>query len=130
MHAESGEVVAEDAPELVVSDLPDEGDLAPHRGDPRHRVRGRTARMFFGDAHRVIEDIRSVGGQELHRTARQAVLVEELLACRRDDVHHRIAHRHHIEPRFAHKRRSLKRALRDVNEKPWLCAKSRYPLRA
>src|SRR5437899_10841596 len=90
-HAGRAKVVAEDLPQLIVTDLAHIVCAAAERGDPDDRVGGGAARDLDGGAHGVIDLARARLVDEMHGSLDEAVEVEERLALVAEDVHERVA---------------------------------------
>ena len=89
-------VMAEDLAELVVGDLADEGALQAERGQPRQRVRRRTARKLARRGHRLVKFLGPRLVDQGHAAAIEIELLDQLLLARGNHVDHGIADGDHV----------------------------------
>ena len=111
------DVVGEDAAEIVVRDLADEGRLAAERGDADHRIGGRAAGDFDARAHAGVErrDARLI--DQAHAALGAAVLGQIGIVAAADDVDNGIADGDDVDvgghgqaPQAANERESFRRS--------------------
>ena len=85
------QVMGEDRAELVVLDLAHIGRARPERREPGDGIGRRAARDLARRPHAAVELDRARGVDQLHDALLDAVLVEEALLDRGDDIDDRIA---------------------------------------
>ena len=102
MDAERLHVVAEEAAELVVGDLADEGGAPAEGGDAGGGVAGAAAGDQLRRAHMAVEPVGLRAVDQPHRALHQALADEKILFRMRQHVDDRVADRQHVELRFGH----------------------------
>src|SRR5262249_51045233 len=100
--AGGADVVGEDAAELVVLDLADEGRAGAEAGHPDGRVGGRTARDLHRRTHRVVDHVRALLVDKLHASLAHALADQEIIFRLRQHVDDCIADAENIETGCGH----------------------------
>ena len=91
------DVVAEDAAQLVVADLADEGAAPAERGDPGHGVGGRAAGDLDPRAHGVVERRRPRGVDQGHGALDQSLFGQQVVIGIRQHVDDGVADSDDVE---------------------------------
>jgi hypothetical protein len=89
--------VREDAAELVVLDLADEGSTPSEARDPDDGVRGRAPRHLDRRPHGVVDARRARLVDQLHGALVHVLPGEEVVVGARDDIDDGVADAEHVE---------------------------------
>ena len=94
--------MAEDAAELVVVDLADEGAAAAERGHPGDGIGGRAAGELHGRAHGPVEVAGAIGIDQRHGALRQPMGGQEGIVGMAEDIDDGIADADDVEDLVGH----------------------------
>ena len=103
-HPLRGQIVAEYLAQQIVAHLADIGAPAAERGDPGHRVAGRSARSLDRRPHDPIERLGPFGVDQGHGPLDQRLLCEKRLVGAGDHIDNRIADAEDIDRSLGHAR--------------------------
>src|SRR5262249_14971243 len=90
------------SPEQVVVHLADIGARAAERGDPGHRIAGRSARRLDRRAHHMVKRVSPVRVDQGHRPFDEPLLSEEILLGMSDHIDDGVANADNVESGRCH----------------------------